>query len=74
MNRRGHRKVIKRVLRKNVLNLAAKIIISEGYRPEPLTRLEKREWVKFQRHCDKILTPIVEEIIAEERMHGAPTK
>ncbi len=64
MNQRIHRKVVKRVLEKN------RLAIGTGM-PAPLTKLEQREYTKFQAYCDKMFIPIVEEVLAEERMHGA---
>jgi hypothetical protein len=68
MNQRIHRKIVRRVLD----NQRAAI---EAFKPmPPRTRLENRVFARFLVQCDKIGIPIVEEVLAEERMRGAQRK
>ena len=60
MNKRVHRKVVKRVI-----DNQAKAI-DGGYK-YILTKTERKAWIVFGRHCEKMLQPIVDEIIAEEK-------
>lgn len=67
MSRRGHQKIIRRVL-DNQLKAS-----NEGYK-YILTKLELREWFIFGRHCEKISQPIIDEIIKEEKERNETLK
>jgi len=67
MNKRVYRKVIKRVLANQTK------ATNEGYK-YTRTKLERKAWVVFSRHCEKVLQPIVDEILAEEKARNETIK
>ena len=66
MNKRVYRKLVKRVLKRNEAATAA-------FKPTPpRTKLEQRAWKRFMVVCDRIATPIIEELKEEERCKILP--